>query len=163
MEDLTEDGVEVNEDRPRVGVLVDLRANFDVHVERVRDILEHDEEVSDGQPSEDGVGGAGHLTAGEDRDVDGVGGRADDADQESDVAVQPAVCLVEVAGAGQADAQRLIGHRAWGACSSCAQQPQAASCAWRRGRAGRREWAGRRGRADQMPESRRALHCSETR
>lgn len=118
MESLTENGMEVDETSPGVSVFVDLGSDLDVHVEGVGDVFHHDEEVGDGEAGEDGVGGAGHLAAGEHRDVDGVGGGADDADDQRDVAVQAAVGAVEVGGAGHA--VRVCGVRhARGPLSLC--------------------------------------------
>lgn len=102
MKGLTENGMEVNEDGPRISVSVDLRSDFDVHVQSVGYVFEHDQEIGDGESGEYGVGGAGHFASGEDSYVDGVGCGADDADDEGDVAVHAAVGLVEVGGAGHA-------------------------------------------------------------
>lgn len=110
VERLTEDGVEVHEHGPAVRVAVDLRPDLDVHVQRVGDVLQHDEQVGHGQAREDGVGGAGHLAARQHGDVDGVGDGADHADGHGDVAVQPAVAAVEVAGAGHAVGARVARH-----------------------------------------------------
>lgn len=66
--------MEIYEDRPGVCVFVNLRSNFDVHVKCVRYVLEHDQQVGEGEAGEDGVGGGDHLAAAEHGDVDGVGG-----------------------------------------------------------------------------------------
>lgn len=87
MEGLAEYGVEVDEDRPRVRVLIHLRPDFDVHVECIRYIFEHHEEIGDRETSEDGVGGATHLSAAEHGDIDGVGSGTNDADNQRYVPV----------------------------------------------------------------------------
>lgn len=99
---LTEYRMEIYEYGPGVRVFVDLRPNFDVHMECKRYIFQHDEEISDGKAGEYGVGGTDHFSAAEDSNVDRVGSGADDADDNGDVAVQPAVRPIEVGGAGHA-------------------------------------------------------------
>lgn len=110
MESLAKNGVKVDKDRPSVGVLIDLWSNLDVHVERVGNVFKHNEEVSDCEASENRVGGAAHLTAAEHGYVDGVGGGANDADDQCYVPMQAAVSFVEVGGAWNAVCVRCVCH-----------------------------------------------------
>lgn len=64
-----------------------------VQVNGVRDVLDHDQEVGGGQPSEDGVGRGDHGAACEDGHVDDIGDGAEDAHHEGQPPVHPLVAL----------------------------------------------------------------------
>lgn len=97
MESLTKYRVEVYEYCPSVRVFVEIRADVNVDVKSEGYVVEHDEEVCDGEAGEDRVRGGDHLLAAEDRDVDGVGGGAQEADEQGDVPVYLDVHALEVA------------------------------------------------------------------
>lgn len=68
-------------------------------------VLQHDEQVSDGEAGEHGISGGGHLATRQHGDVQSVGYGAEHADEEADVAVQLAVLrvhLLETCARGQA-------------------------------------------------------------
>lgn len=95
MEGLTEYRMKVHEDGPRVRVFIEIGSDGRVDVKSERYIVDHDEQVGDGEPCEYRVGGRGHFLAAEHSNVNGVSGGAEQADDERDVAVHTNVHVLE--------------------------------------------------------------------
>lgn len=95
MADLGEVRMEQNEQRPVVVIMLPTGLFPDIHVPGERDVLDHDQEVGDGQAGEDGVGRGAHVRSGEDDDVEEVGDGAEETDHQAHVAVVRAVRVVE--------------------------------------------------------------------
>lgn len=82
--------MEEDESCPRVRVAIRGRSPRPlrhVHVTGEGDVLQHDQKVSDGQPRKQGVGRRRHLPTRQHGDVETVGHRAEETDDETDVAV----------------------------------------------------------------------------
>lgn len=95
VEGLTEYRVEVDEYGPRVRVSVELGCDVRVDMKGEGDVVDHDEQVGNGETGEDGVGGGAHLLARKHGDIDGIGGAAEEADDERDVAMHAHVHVLE--------------------------------------------------------------------
>lgn len=96
---LREEGVEVYNDRPSVRALLlatDCKLPKEVLVEAVRDVVEHDEEIGNGQSRENGVCGRAHVPPGQHCNVEAVGDAAKDAHKEADEAVDVVVAKGKV-------------------------------------------------------------------
>lgn len=96
VEGLTEYRVEVDEYGPRVRVSVEFGCDIRINMEGEGYVVDHDKQVGDGEAGKNGVGGGAHLLAREHGDVDGVGGAAEQADEECNVAVHTYVHVLEV-------------------------------------------------------------------
>jgi len=84
-------GVEQHKDTPAVRVHVPARSVVQVHVDRVRNVLDHHEEIGHGETREDYVGGRAHLVPRQHGDVQDIGDRAEYAHQQAGPAVDQAI------------------------------------------------------------------------
>lgn len=109
MTHLSEIGVEQYEDAPTVGEGISARPSIEIHMDRVRNVFDHHEEIGYGETGENHVSGRLHLTTRQHSDIENICDRAEYAYQQTSPAMYLSIPIVE----GFQARAALISRRFW--------------------------------------------------